>query len=202
MQITPNLLSLDAENLWPIMTDQSSTRERPMQLKPSNYLTTLILMLSLVTGANISAQMNHEEHSSPAMNYHIINDRLATGGHFVDDGLQTIAAGGVNVVIDLRDNPPSGQREKLADQGIQWINIPITWKDPKAQDFVHFSTAMTEHLDKNVLVQCQANYRASAMTYLYRVKVQGVAPEIAGKDLHAIWQPNDQWSEYMDGILH
>lgn len=147
------------------------------------------------------AQMNGDDaHSGPTMNYHEINDRLVTGGHFVGDGLAVIHDKGIEVVIDLRDKPPSGQQEKLAKLGIEWVNIPVVWKDPKLVDFERFSTAMLKYKDKKVLVQCQANYRASAMTYLYRTTVDGVAEDVAEKDLYAIWEPDGRWRAYIDTV--
>jgi hypothetical protein len=61
---------------------------------------------------------------------------------------------------------------------------------------------MRQHQDDHVLVQCAANYRASAMTYLYRVVVEKVSEGEAAKDLHAVWDPddNDTWREYVDDI--
>jgi protein tyrosine phosphatase (PTP) superfamily phosphohydrolase (DUF442 family) len=142
-------------------------------------------------------------HAGPVMNYHRIDERLVTGGHIVDDGLATLKAEGVTVVIDLRDKPPRGQKEKLAQQGIEWINVPIKWDDPKTVDFERFTKAMQEHQGDHVLVQCAANYRASAMTYLYRVLVEQVDESEATEDLYAVWTPsekNQQWSEYIEGI--
>ena len=142
-------------------------------------------------------------HGGPVMNYHRIDDRLVTGGHFVDDGLAELKAEGVTVVIDLRDKPPAGQKEKLAQQGIEWINVPIVWKDPKTTDFERFSQVMQSHQDDNVLVQCAANYRASAMTYLYRVVVEQVDEKEAADDLYAVWTPseeNEQWNDYIEQI--
>ena len=55
--------------------------------------------------------------------------------------------------------------EQFVDQGIQWINIPVEWRDPQSADFARFSEVMSQYQDA-VLVQCSANYRASAMTYL------------------------------------
>lgn len=137
------------------------------------------------------------------MNYHRINERLVTGGHLIDDGIATLKAEGVAVVIDLRDEPPSGERERLADQGIEWINVPVVWRDPKTADFDRFREIMQSKRDKHVLVQCAANYRASAMTYLYRVVVENVNEETAAEDLYAVWNPkdeNEQWSRYIDTI--
>ena len=141
-------------------------------------------------------------HSGPVMNYLRVDERLATGGHLVDGGLATLKVEGVQVVIDLRDDPPSGQKEMLAEHGIDWINIPVVWKDPKTADFERFSETMGEHKDDHVLVQCAANYRASAMTYLYRVMVEKVPEDQAAEDLYAVWDPNEnkQWRKYIDGI--
>jgi len=150
----------------------------------------------------LAAQMNHgDEHAGPTMNHHVIDERLATGGHFVNDGLVALNQQGLQVVIDLRDNPPAGQKEKLAEMGIKWINVPVEWTNPRNQDFELFSAAMTRHKSEKVLVQCQANYRASVMTYLYRVKVEQVPVATASGDLNAVWEPNDQWRDYMDGII-
>jgi protein tyrosine phosphatase (PTP) superfamily phosphohydrolase (DUF442 family) len=166
-------------------------------------ITTALLCLTVSTG-ELSAADNHGEHSGPVMNYHRIDDRLVTGGHLVDDGLAELKAQGVTVVIDLRDQPPKGQKKKLAEQGIEWINIPIEWDDPETVDFERFSEAMEAHQDDHVLVQCAANYRASAMTYLYRVVVEQVDEEAAAKDLYAVWTPseeNQEWTDYIEGIM-
>ena len=160
------------------------------------------VMILLFGAGPLPAQMSHgDEHAGPTMNNHVINQRLTTGGHFVDDGLAALKQQGLQVVIDLRDKPPAGQKEKLAEMGIEWINIPVVWTNPQSRDFERFSAAMTEHKSEKVLVQCQANYRASAMTYLYRVKVEQVPKSTAAKDLNAVWEPNEQWRKYMDGII-
>ena len=160
-----------------------------------------IVFVALV-GAGAAAQTHNDAaHAGPTMNHHAVNDQLVTGGHFVGEGLAEIGEQGVEVVIDLRDKPPKGQKEKLAAAGIEWVNVPVVWKSPLRQDFERFSAAMREHEGKKVLVQCQANYRASAMTYLYRVAVAGVPEAEARKDLNAIWEPEGRWQEYIEGIL-
>ena len=146
----------------------------------------------------VSAQMDHE---GPTMNYHPVGTSLSTGGHFVADGLAELHDKGLQVVIDLRDEPPEGQEQRLAKLGVRWINVPVVWSDPRPEDFARFSEVMAENEGYSVLVQCQANYRASAMTYLYRVLVQHVPEEIAAKDLNAVWEPEGRWRTYMDDII-
>ena len=157
----------------------------------------------ITVAGKLTAADHHDPHSGSVMNYHRIDDRLVTGGHFVDDGLSEIKSEGVTVVIDLRDNPPKGQEKKLAEQGIEWINVPVEWDDPEAKDFNKFSNAMKAHQDDHVLVQCGANYRASAMTYLYRVVVEHVDEEEASQDLYTVWTPSkesEEWVEYIEEI--
>jgi protein tyrosine phosphatase (PTP) superfamily phosphohydrolase (DUF442 family) len=157
----------------------------------------------IAVACELSAADNDEVHAGPVMNYHRIDERLVTGGHIIDDGLAALKAEGVTVVIDLRDKPPRGQEETLAEQGIEWINVPIEWNDPETIDFERFKKAMQAHQGDHVLVQCQANYRASAMTYLYRVVVEQVDENTATEDLYAVWTPseeNQRWSDYIAEI--
>ena len=169
---------------------------------PSKRKIAVAAILAVCMSAFVAAQMHGDDaHSGPTMNHHRVDDRLSTGGHFVDGGLARIKSEGVEVVIDLRDKPPPNQKQRLADIGIEYINIPVVWTSPERVDFELFSDAMSKHRGDNVLVQCQANYRASAMTYLYRVRVEEIPEAEASKDLLAIWEPSGRWAEYMSEIL-
>ncbi len=160
-----------------------------------------LLTLFMVLGTALLPIASSAQHEGPAMNFVRIDDRLATGGHLTDGGLETLRSDGVKVVIDLRDEPPDGQRERLAAQGIQWINVPVAWSSPKQSDFELFRAAMREHGGDNVLVQCQANYRASAMTYLYRVLEDGVPEAVARRAMNEVWEPSGTWKAFIDGLL-
>lgn len=167
-------------------------------------LPVLILILALAIGWAIPvAAQDHGDtpHAGPAMNFLRVSPQLATGGHFTDDGIAALAEQGVSVVIDLRDQPPEGQKERLAAAGIRWINVPVVWKAPRHEDFEEFSRFMSENEGENILVQCQANYRASAMAYLYRVTKGGVPEAEARNDLNAIWTPEGTWETYIDEVL-
>ena len=168
----------------------------------SRIMSATALFLTAIWPAFYALADSHSAHSGPVMNYHRIDDRLVTGGHLVGDGLADLKAQGVTVVIDLRDEPPSGQKEKYAAEGIEWINVPVVWRSPKSTDFEEFRAAMSAHEDDHVLVQCAANYRASAMTYLYRVVADGVSEEDASSDLLAVWNPeeNKVWRQFIDAV--
>lgn len=162
----------------------------------------IFLSLGISLGSPVAAQNNSDmAHDGPAMNFLRVSPRLATGGHFTDDGIAALAQQDVSLVIDLRDRPPKDQEERLAAAGIRWINVPVVWEAPHRDDFEAFSRFMSENDDESILVQCQANYRASAMTYLYRVTQEGVPEPEARKDLNAIWTPEGTWEAYIDEIL-
>jgi len=140
-------------------------------------------------------------HSGPAMNFHRVSPRLATGGHVVGNGIAALEEQGVSLVIDLRDNPPEGHEQRLAAAGIRYINVPVVWKAPRADDFTEFARHMSANAGEHVFVQCQANYRASAMTYAYRVAKDGVPETEARRDLEAIWTPEGTWARYIDELF-
>ncbi|MDH3337487.1 MAG: protein tyrosine phosphatase family protein [Gammaproteobacteria bacterium] len=161
-----------------------------------------ITIPAIASSAYVAAQVQGDDaHTGPTMNHHRVDERLSTGGHFVEGGLAAIHEQGIRVVIDLRDKPPANQKQRLAELGIEWINIPVVWASPEKVDFERFSDAMSKHAADNVLVQCQANYRASAMTYLYRVLEQQIPEAEARKDLLAVWEPSGRWATYMNEIL-
>ena len=152
----------------------------------------------------LAACNEHEEdtaHDGPMMNYVRVDDRLATGGHFIGDGIEQVQSEGVEVVIDLRDEPPEGHRERLEAQGLTYVNIPGLWRAPERSDFESFREAMAEHTGKHVLVQCQGNYRASAFTYMYRVLDSGVEEAEARAAMNEVWEPAGEWQDYIEGIL-
>lgn len=158
------------------------------------------LALVLISGSGI-AQEQHEDHSGPAMNFIRVDAKLATGGHIVGDGLDTLRAEGVTLVVDLRDKPPRGQAKQVEAAGMQYVNVPVAWHSPQVSDFETFRDVMNANPDAHVLVQCQANYRASAFTYLYRVLEAGVPEEEARADMNRIWEPEDTWAEFVGDVI-
>ncbi len=143
----------------------------------------------------------HGQHSGPVMNFHRIDDSLASGGHFTDGGLGKIQAQGVELIIDLRPEPPEGQRKRVQAAGIEWAHVPMEWKAPKAEDFEKFAQVLKANPDAHILIQCAANYRASSMTFLHRVIHLGEPPEQAREALLSVWEPNETWQAYIDKIL-
>jgi len=159
------------------------------------------LSLAAACAGTANAQQDDAMHQGPAMNFHRINSRLATAGHLLDDGAVELANQGVTLVINLRDDPPVHEKEQFEAAGIRWVNVPVVWQKPERADLDSFAELMAANENESILVQCQANYRASSMTYLYRVTRLGVSESEARKDLDAVWTPSGTWRAYIDEIL-
>jgi len=89
----------------------------------------------------------------------------------------------------------------LARQGIEFVHIPVPWDKPEAQHLQAFRAAMDRLKGRRILVHCQANYRASAMTYVWRVLDDKADPTQALRDLQAMWTPAGPWKTLIDGAL-
>lgn len=167
-----------------------------MTLKPA-----LAALALLLISGSVLAQTDRDEHAGPTMNFVRINDELATGGHIVDDGLDELKAQGVTLIVDLRDKPPQYHARKVEAAGIHYINVPVAWRSPQLEDFRKFRDAMNSNPDAHVLVQCQANYRASAFTYLYRILELGAPEAEARAAMNQVWEPEGTWAEFVGNVV-
>ena len=166
-----------------------------MTFKPALALSTVLLVAGPALG-----QMQHDEHDGPTMNFIRVDQQLATGGHIVGEGLDELKNQGITLIVDLRDSPPEDHGQKVEAAGIQYVNVPVAWRAPKVSDFEKFRDAMNANPDAHVLVQCQANYRASAFTYLYRVLEAGDSEADARADMNRIWEPEGTWAEFVNDV--
>lgn len=138
-------------------------------------------------------------------NFFPLSDFVATGGQPTAEQLGEIAQSGYQVVINLAltnsSNAIAREREIVEAQGMHYIHIPVVWEQPVPEDFQRFCDAMAANATQKVFVHCAANKRVSAFVYLYRRLHQQVKAEVALRDLHRIWQPNETWQHFIDEIL-
>ena len=72
-------------------------------------------------------------------NFRRMSERLTTSGIVPPDGLKALQAQGYEVVINLlpdtgRDAIPN-ERDIVESQGIEYIYIPVDFKQPTSSDF-------------------------------------------------------------------
>jgi protein tyrosine phosphatase (PTP) superfamily phosphohydrolase (DUF442 family) len=134
-----------------------------------------------------------------------ISPRLVTAGQPTRESLAGLRAAGYDAVISLA---PGNTADAVADesallkgQGIEFVHIPIPWEKPESVHLDAMAAAMQRLHGKKVLVHCQMNMRASAMTFLYRVIHEKQDPAAAWADVRKIWMPNGTWKAYVDNEL-
>ena len=133
-----------------------------------------------------------------ALNYHEISATLVSSGQISPSHIKSLPDEQIELVINLTvEDADLNAREgfEVTALGIDYIHIPVDWNNPTAANLQLFMSILDAAGDRKVLVHCFANYRASAFLYLYRTLRQGIAPEIARKDLDAIW-PKPSWAKF------
>jgi protein tyrosine phosphatase (PTP) superfamily phosphohydrolase (DUF442 family) len=86
-------------------------------------------------------------------------------------------------------------------QGVRYVNLPVDFNRPTAEDFRRFEDEMQRHAGASVLVHCQVNMRASAFVFLYRVIHEGAPVEEAASKLTGVWIPDRVWKKFIDDTL-
>ena len=144
-----------------------------------------------------------------ARNFYQFEPTVLTSGQPSASQLAEAADDGIEVVINLVPesegiyNPQEG--EILAAQGVEYIHVPVNWRDPKAEEFQTFLNAMDRVGDRKVLVHCWANARASALVAAHRA-IHAPGTQAAELDqLETIWSDvagydfarDTVWQEYL-----
>lgn len=95
----------------------------------------------------------------------------------------------------------SDEDQVVKDLGMHFAQVPVIWEAPTKADFAMFAAIMQSAPDKKTLLHCQANYRASAFAFLYRVLYQDVPLPQAKADLDSMWTPDGAWKDLLFEIL-
>jgi uncharacterized protein (TIGR01244 family) len=135
-------------------------------------------------------------------NYHRIDDSLGTSGQPTEKQFRWIQQTGYQIVINLLPNNTENYLEDEADLverlGMEYVHIPVDFKNPTSTDFDRFADAMKAASSQKVWVHCAANMRVSAFIYKYRRDVLGENAQGARPDLDKIWQPFGVWKTFID----
>ena len=134
-----------------------------------------------------------------------ISPKLTTSGQPSAEALSELAAREFGAVIYLAPptvpNAVSDEALIVGRQGLSYLNIPIQFGNPTAQDFQTLASVLGAFKDRKVLVHCEANFRASSLMFLYGVLVQNEDPQIAYEAVSRVWSPNGKWRQFIVGTL-
>lgn len=138
-------------------------------------------------------------------NFRQLDDNLATGGQPDEAQLRAIGTAGYRVVINLglAEAPYAiaDERAILESLGLRYEQIPVSFQSPQPDDLLRFVGLFNEVRDSKVFIHCAANKRVSVFIALYRIMELGWDTETALREVHAIWQPDDVWQDFMHKVL-
>ena len=86
-------------------------------------------------------------------------------------------------------------------KGVPYVNIPVDFSKPTAEDFRFFSEVLKANTGRNVFVHCQVNMRGTAFTFLYRVIHEGADPRESLAKLQSVWNPDPVWKRFIEETL-
>jgi protein tyrosine phosphatase (PTP) superfamily phosphohydrolase (DUF442 family) len=140
-----------------------------------------------------------------APNVVVISARLVTSGQPSASALAQMASQGFGAVIYLA--PPTvsdavrDEAAILERHGMAYMNIPIPFNHPTEAHFDAFAAALSQFVDRKVLVHCQVNMRASSMVFLHRVIIGREDAEFAYESVSRVWSPTGPWKSLMVAML-
>lgn len=138
-------------------------------------------------------------------NFRSLGDKLATAGQPTEEQLREVREAGFEAVINLAlptsDNALPNEGSLVTGLGMSYVHIPVNFQSPTSQDFRAFYRVMQAFDDRPVFVHCAANMRVSAFMFLYRVLFKSIPASEAERDLYAIWQPDEVWSQFIQNQL-
>jgi len=168
-----------------------------MSLLKRIFVTLLVLpgMTMVTSAAELSEIRNYKEYSPT----------FASAGQPSKEQLELLKSDGFERVVYIAF---SNSRGAIADEdavvkelGMDYVQVPVVWDSPTKSDFYAFAGAMQREPDRKTLLHCQANFRASAFSMLYRVLYEDVSVAEAKADMNTIWQPNETWKNLIFAVL-
>jgi len=142
---------------------------------------------------------------SEIYSFRAIGDGLGTAGQPTESQFGLVREAGFEAVINLAlptsDNALAFEGSVVTGLGMSYVHIPVDFKAPTARDFRMFCRVIDALEGRRVFVHCAANKRVSAFVFLYRVLHQHVSRFEAERDLHAIWEPDEVWSQFIQNEL-
>src|SRR5215831_6702324 len=157
----------------------SSPAAKTFSAKTSALL--LIILAPLVIGVISYARPKDKANSKAGGsavnvdNFGQVTDFYYRGGQPRSEEYNQLAAIGVKMIIDLRDDPKDYAKALTEQAGMKYVNLPLSDKDyPKPDAASKFLALVNDKENWPVYVHCAGGrHRTGAMTAVFRMTVQG-----------------------------
>lgn len=162
----------------------------------------ILVTFSLLLGVQAIVQASE---LSDIRNYLEYSPTFASAGQPSNEQFELLKQHGFQRVVYIAFSNSRGaipnEDEIVKNLGMDYVQVPVIWENPSKSDFYAFAAAMQSAPDKKTLLHCQANYRASAFAFLYRVLYEGVPVAEAKADMNSVWWPDETWKNLVFEVL-
>ena len=130
---------------------------------------------------------------------------LASSAQPKADWLATVGDQKYEVLVNLAPPQSHGSLANeggiVGARGVKYVNIPVDFGKPTAEDFRFFSEVMKASAGRSVFVHCQANFRASSFVFLYLVIHEGAPVQETWSKVQSAWVPDRVWRRFIEETL-
>lgn len=135
------------------------------------------------------------------LNWREINDLITISGQPTEKQTQDLAEDGVKYIINLAPHSNKGaldnEPKTVADLGMEYIHIPVDFKNPTIEDFNAFCDALTRIQGQKKHIHCIYNARVTAFFYRYACEGFGGSKEDRFALMDGIWRPGGVWAKFI-----
>ena len=166
-----------------------------------NYSLILSLFIAALTLSGSVLADSLEE----IMNYREYSPDFSSAGQPSREQFELLAKEGFERIVYIAftnsEGAISDEDQVVKDLGMHYAQVPVNWEAPTKADFAVFAALMQSAPKKKTLLHCQANYRAAAFAFLYRVLYLDVPVAEAKSDMNTIWNPDGVWRDLIFEVL-
>ncbi|MEW6127455.1 MAG: hypothetical protein AB1757_10505 [Acidobacteriota bacterium] len=176
----------------------------------------LAILFSLFIGGVASAKPANNFSAIQIKNFGQMDERFYRGAQPKQKDYQSLAALGINTVIDLRDDPVSYEKSAAESLGLKYVNIPMSdSRYPSEAQIEQFLKLVNDPTTGKFYVHCAGGrHRTGVIGAVYRYNFYNwnydqVYKEMKDYDFYTRWghgamkdYVQDYWQRIQTGAVH
>ncbi len=176
-----------------------------MQYMSRNLMNNKGLILAVLFVVSTMSASTAADGLEEIRNYREYSPVFASAGQPAREQFEHLKKAGFERIVYIAFANSKGaipdEDQLVKELGMDYAQVPVIWEAPTRADFDAFAAVMQSAPDKKTLLHCQANYRATAFAFLYRVVYLGVPLAEAKADMNTIWNPDGVWRDLVFEVL-
>ena len=184
-----------------------AVKERLLEWIPqAKEMKQVFFVFFICTGIFSGTSFAEEPEDKYPINFKRYSASISSAGQLHDRHIPFIEKEDYSLVVYLafdssEDESRLGIDKLIRGTGARYIQLPVDWFQPTPEDYNHFVGAVGANTERNILVHCQMNFRASAFSFLYRVIESAEDFEKAKEDMFSVWTPDATWTNFINNVL-